>query len=251
MSHDETELSKTVPRHVVIIMDGNGRWAKQRGLPRISGHKAGVTTLRNIVEICAVKKIEALTVYAFSSENWKRPGSEVSRLLELFMTSLKKEVDQLHKNNIRLRFIGDLKAFPANLQSQMSKATQKTEGNTGLQFAVAINYGGRWDITHAFRQLASEVEAGKIDINDINEPLITSRLSLAGLPEPELFIRTGGEMRISNYLLWQLAYTELYFTECLWPDFGTEEFNAALTWYAGRERRFGLTSEQLKQAKHA
>jgi undecaprenyl diphosphate synthase len=251
MSHANTDLSNTVPRHVVIIMDGNGRWAKQRGLSRISGHKAGVATLRNIVEVCAVKKIEALTVYAFSSENWKRPGSEVSRLLELFMTSLKKEVDNLNKNNIRLRFIGDLKVFPANLKTQMTKATKKTESNTGLQFAVAINYGGRWDITNAFRQLVAEIGAGKVNADEINETLIASRMSLADLPEPDLFIRTGGEMRISNYLLWHLAYTELYFTECLWPDFGTEEFNAALAWYAGRERRFGQISEQLKQANHA
>lgn len=251
MPHANIELRKTIPRHVVIIMDGNGRWAKQRGLLRISGHKAGVAALRNIVEISAVKKIEALTVYAFSSENWKRPGSEVSRLLELFMTSLKKEVDDLNKSNVRLRFIGDLKVFPSNLQAQMAKATKKTEGNTGLQFAVAINYGGRWDITHACRMLATEIKAGNITVEDIDEALITSSVSLSDLPEPDLFIRTGGEMRISNYLLWQLAYTELYFTECLWPDFGTEEFNAALVWYAGRERRFGLTSEQLKQAGHA
>jgi len=167
------------------------------------------------------------------------------------MTSLKKEVDDLNKSNVRLRFIGDLKVFPSNLQAQMAKATKKTEGNTGLQFAVAINYGGRWDITHACRMLATEIKAGNITVEDIDEALITSSVSLSDLPEPDLFIRTGGEMRISNYLLWQLAYTELYFTECLWPDFGTEEFNAALVWYAGRERRFGLTSEQLKQAGHA
>jgi undecaprenyl diphosphate synthase len=248
---DASELEKTVPRHVVIIMDGNGRWAKRRGLPRVSGHKAGVDTLRNIVEICAVKKIEALTVYAFSSENWKRPGPEVSRLLELFMTSLKKEVDDLNRNNVRLRFIGELEVFPSRLQSQMAKATKKTEANTGLQLSVAINYGGRWDITNAFRQLAGEIVAGKISMDEINEALIASRVSLADLPEPDLFIRTGGEMRISNYLLWQLAYTELYFTECLWPDFDVEEFNAALSWYAGRERRFGRISEQLRQANHA
>jgi undecaprenyl diphosphate synthase len=248
---DASELEKTVPRHVVIIMDGNGRWAKRRGLPRVSGHKAGVDALRNIVEICAVNKIEALTVYAFSSENWKRPGPEVSRLLELFMTSLKKEVDDLNRNNVRLRFIGELKVFPSRLQSQMAKATKKTEANTGLQLSVAINYGGRWDITNAFRQLAGEIVAGKISMDEINEALIASRVSLADLPEPDLFIRTGGEMRISNYLLWQLAYTELYFTECLWPDFDAEEFNTALAWYAGRERRFGRTSEQLRQAHHA
>lgn len=251
MSHANTDLSNTVPRHVVIIMDGNGRWAKQRGQLRIAGHKAGVATLRNIVRECASRKIEALTVYAFSSENWKRPGAEVSRLFELFMTSLKKEVDELHKNNIRLRFIGDLKVFPANLQTQIAKATKKTEQNTGLQFTVAINYGGRWDITNAFRRLAIEIEAGRVTPDEIDEALITSYVSLSDVPEPDLFIRTGGEMRISNYLLWQTAYTELYFTECLWPDFDNKEFDAALSWYAGRERRFGCTSEQLKQAGHA
>jgi undecaprenyl diphosphate synthase len=251
MSHAEIELSKTIPHHVVIIMDGNGRWAKQRGQLRIAGHKAGVATLRNIVRECASRKIEALTVYAFSSENWKRPGAEVSRLFELFMTSLKKEVDELHKNNIRLRFIGDLKVFPANLQTQIAKATKKTEQNTGLQFTVAINYGGRWDITNAFRRLAIEIEAGRVTPDEIDEALITSYVSLSDVPEPDLFIRTGGEMRISNYLLWQTAYTELYFTECLWPDFDNKEFDAALSWYAGRERRFGCTSEQLKQAGHA
>ena len=251
MLRTEIELNNTIPHHVVIIMDGNGRWAKQRGQIRIAGHKAGAATLRNIVKVCATKKIAALTVYAFSSENWKRPGSEVSRLLELFMASLKKEVDELHKNNIRLRFIGDIKVFPANLQKQIEKATKKTERNTGLQFTVAINYGGRWDITNAFKQLAIEVKSGKITVDEINEALITSSVSLSDLPEPDLFIRTGGEMRISNFLLWQTAYTELYFTDCLWPDFNAEEFNAALAWYAGRERRFGCTSEQLKQIGHA
>lgn len=251
MIHAETGLNETIPRHVVIIMDGNGRWAKQRNLPRIAGHKAGVDTLRNIVKVCATKNINALTVYAFSSENWKRPGTEVTRLLELFMTSLKKKVDELHKNNIRLCFIGDLKVFPANLQTQIAKATKKTEQNTGLRFTVAINYGGRWDITNAFRQLAGEIKTGKINISDIDEDLIAASVSLSDLPEPDLLIRTGGEMRISNYLLWQVAYTELYFTGCLWPDFDTEEFVSALTWYAGRERRFGCTSEQIKKTRHA
>ena len=251
MTHAHDELNNPSPSHVVIIMDGNGRWAKERGLPRIAGHKAGVSSLREIVKICATRKIGALTVYAFSSENWKRPGTEISRLMELFMTSLKKEVDELNRNNVRLRFIGDLKVFPEKLRALMDKSSKLTEKNTGLQFVVAMNYGGRWDITNALMMLAEKIRTGQIAIEDISESLIHSCLSLSDLPPPDLFIRTGGERRISNYLLWQLAYTELYFTECLWPDFGAREFGEALSWYAGRERRFGRTSEQLKQARHA
>ncbi len=245
------DQNSNVPRHVVIIMDGNGRWAKQRGLPRIAGHKAGVTSLKEVVKASATRGIQALTVYAFSSENWKRPGSEVSRLMELFMSSLKREVNELNRNNIRLRFIGDISVFPAKLIALMHKAESLTRHNTGLQFIVAINYGGRWDITHAFRQIAERVQAGEIEPQAIDENLVAANISLSDLPEPDLFIRTGGEMRISNYLLWQLAYTELYFTPCLWPDFNEAEFIQALQWYAGRERRFGQTSEQLRNARHA
>lgn len=251
MSHAHNEVNSAIPRHVAIIMDGNGRWAKQRGFPRIAGHKAGVSSLREIVRICASRQITALTVYAFSSENWRRPGTEVSRLMELFMTSLKREVDELNRNNIRLRFIGDLSVFPAKLQALMEKARKLTEKNTGLQFVVAINYGGRWDIAQACRRLAEGIITGGLTVADIDESRISACLSLPDLPDPDLFIRTGGEMRISNYLLWQLAYTELYFTDCLWPDFDAREFAQALAWYAGRERRFGRTSEQLKQAGRA
>lgn len=248
---DENISNEKKPRHIAIIMDGNGRWANNRNLPRIAGHKAGVNTLREIVKLIASRKIEALTVYAFSSENWKRPGSEVSLLMELFMTSLQKEVDELYKNNIRLRFIGNLTVFPDKLQKLIKQAETVTQNNTGLQFIVAINYGGRWDITQALRTIATQINDGLISIKDIDENLVNSFISLSDLPEPDLFIRTGGEQRISNYLLWQLAYTELYFTDCLWPDFGSEELEKALTWYAGRERRFGCTGEQVKQAHNA
>ena len=240
-----------LPRHVVIIMDGNGRWAKTRNLPRIAGHRAGVNALKEIVRTTASKGIRALTVYAFSSENWKRPGSEVSLLMELFMTSLQRSLDDLNRNQVRLRFIGDLSAFPQKLQDLIHNSEKATAGNTALELNVAINYGGRWDISNTFRILAEKIRDGEISIEEIDERLIDRYISLADLPEPDLFIRTGGEKRISNYLLWQLAYTELYFTDCLWPDFSPQEFEKALSWYAGRERRFGCTSEQVKRIRHA
>lgn len=251
MAHATAAMNNILPRHIVIIMDGNGRWAKNRRLPRIAGHKAGVNALREIVKFSAKKGIEALTVYAFSSENWNRPGSEVSRLMELFMTALQQEVDELNRNNIRLRFIGDHTAFPEKLQISIREAEEITCHNSGLQFVIAANYGGRWDITNAFRVLTGKIKAGEISPSEINETLIQSYISLADLPEPDLFIRTGGEMRISNYLLWQLAYTELYFTDRLWPDFTPEDLEMTLVWFKGRERRFGRTSEQIKREKRA
>jgi len=251
MAHATAAVNNRLPRHIVIIMDGNGRWAKNRRLPRIAGHKAGVNALREIVKFSAKKGIEALTVYAFSSENWNRPGSEVSRLMKLFMTALQQEVDELNRNNIRLRFIGDHTAFPEKLQTSIREAEEITCHNSGLQFVIAANYGGRWDITNAFRVLTGKIKAGEISPSEINETLIQSYISLADLPEPDLFIRTGGEMRISNYLLWQLAYTELYFTDQLWPDFTPEDLEMTLVWFMGRERRFGRTSEQIKREKRA
>lgn len=242
---------KAIPRHVAIIMDGNGRWARQRNLPRVAGHKAGVNSLRDIVTACSLKNISILTVYAFSSENWKRPGTEVSMLMELFVSSLQKNINELRKNNIRLRFIGDLSAFSGKLRKLMEQAEISTRDNQGLHFVIAINYGGRWDITRACRCIADKVASGETSPDDINEQLIEKNLSMPDLPHPDLFIRTGGEVRISNYLLWQLAYTELYFTDCLWPDFNTVELDKALNWYAGRERRFGQTSEQLGQRQNA
>lgn len=237
-----------LPKHVAIIMDGNGRWAKQRGLPRIAGHRAGVEALQDIVNFSSKAGIEVLTVYAFSSENWKRPRTEVSMLMELFASSLQQRFKGLHDNNIRIRFMGDLSLFPEKLRVSMEDAENLTINNTGLILVVAINYGGRWDITNAFIQLCNKIRDKEIRIEDINEALIGEYICLSDLPEPDLFIRTGGEMRISNYLLWQLAYTELYFDDCLWPDFGTASLEKALEWYVRRERRFGRTSEQIEHA---
>ncbi len=244
-------MTEKLPRHVAIIMDGNGRWAKKRFMPRIAGHRAGVETVRNTVRACSRKGIEALTLFAFSSENWRRPREEVSLLMELLLGALQREVRKLHENNVCLRFIGDRSAFADKLAAKMTDAEQLTGANTGLQLMIAVNYGGRWDITQAARQLAREVADGKLSVADIDEALLQSRLSLAGLPEPDLFIRTGGEQRVSNFLLWQLAYTELYFTDTLWPDFDDQAFDAALSSFAGRQRRFGRTGEQVEQMQGA
>jgi undecaprenyl diphosphate synthase len=241
--------SNGLPRHVAIIMDGNGRWAKQRGLPRIAGHRAGVEAVRTVVKACSVKGIEALTLFAFSSENWRRPGTEVRLLMELFASALKQEVQRLHANNVRMRVIGDRSAFPGALQAAIEHAETLTRDNSGLTLVIAANYGGRWDIAQAAKRLAEEVAAGKLSAADIDADRLQSQMCLQDLPEPDLFIRSGGEQRISNYLLWQLAYTELYFTDCLWPDFDLHEFEAALGSYAQRQRRFGRTGEQVVSAK--
>ena len=246
--HASTGEIDRLPKHVAIIMDGNGRWAKQRNLPRIAGHRAGVKALQDIVDFSAKRGIEVLTVYAFSSENWKRPQTEVSMLMELFASSLQQRFKVLHNNNVRLRFIGDMSIFPEKLHESMIDAESLTINNTGLKLVVAMNYGGRWDITNAFIQLNKKIQDKVIHIKDINEDLISKYMSLSDLPEPDLFIRTGGEMRISNYLLWQLAYTELYFDDCLWPDYGAASLKKAVEWYVGRERRFGRTSEQIDHA---
>lgn len=237
-----------LPKHVAIIMDGNGRWAKNRGLPRIAGHRAGVKTLQQIVNFSATQGIRVLTVYAFSSENWKRPRTEVSMLMELFSISLQQRFKELHDNNVKLRFIGDLSSAPKKLRKSMIYRENLTNNNTGLELVVAVNYGGRWDITNAFKKLSKEIHDGNIKRADVDEALIGKFMCLADLPEPDLFIRTGGEMRVSNYLLWQLAYTEFYFDACLWPDFDQAKFTTALQWYVGRERRFGRTSEQIDHA---
>jgi undecaprenyl diphosphate synthase len=245
----ERVLASAVPRHVAIIMDGNGRWARQRHLPRFAGHQAGVEAVRGIVESCAEKRIKALTLFAFSSENWRRPQSEVSLLMDLFMKALQREVRKLHEHNVRLRIIGERQAFPDRLQHQMAAAERLTCENTGLHLVVAVNYGGRWDITQAARELARLVEAGALRAEEITSELVAGHLSLCDLPEPDLFVRTGGEQRVSNFLLWQLAYTELYFTDTLWPDFDTHAFDRALAFFASRQRRFGHTGEQVEQLK--
>lgn len=233
------------PRHIAIIMDGNGRWAKQRGRPRASGHQAGFNTTRQIVEACGRSRIEALTLFAFSSENWKRPKQEVGLLMDLFLRALKSEVGKLCENNVRIRFIGERSAFQGKLGDEMANAEMLTQANTGLELAIAVNYGGRWDIVNAAKALACQVRDGTLDPDSIDAETFSRHVSLAGLPEPDLFIRTGGEKRISNYLLWHLAYTELYFTEVLWPDFSDEELAKAILYFSGRQRRFGQTGEQV------
>jgi len=238
--------TNTLPRHVAIIMDGNGRWAKQRLLPRVAGHKAGIESVREAVKGCAKRGIEVLSLFAFSSENWRRPQQEVSYLMSLFLMALEREVKNLHKQNIQLRIIGDRSHFESKLQQQMLKAEELTANNTGLKLIIAANYGGRWDILEACRQIAVDIEQGKLTSQSVSAELIQSKLSFADLPEPDLFIRTSGEHRISNFMLWQLAYTELYFTNVLWPDFNDEVLEKALEYFATRERRFGYISEQLK-----
>jgi undecaprenyl diphosphate synthase len=231
----------TLPRHVAIIMDGNGRWAQQRGQARHAGHSAGVAPLRMCIEECAKRHIEALTVFAFSSENWGRPSEEVDALMNLFVEALDREMDELHRNGVRLRFVGERQAFSSRLQSRLAAAEAKTQANQGLKLQVAVSYGGRWDITNAAKQLAARVVSGALRLDGITEIQFGEGLQLADLPEPDLFIRTGGERRISNFLLWDLAYTELYFCEDLWPDFNASGFAAALDYFAQRQRRFGLT----------
>lgn len=236
------------PRHIAIIMDGNGRWAQKRMMPRIIGHRAGVKTVRTIVESCSQLGIEVLTLFAFSSENWRRPKDEVSLLMKLFMATLQTEINRLHENNIRLRFIGDISPFDIKLQQKIADGVLKTVNNTGLTLVIAANYGGRWDLAEAAKAIAADVLSGKVAVVDINESLMNQHLVLADVPEPDLFIRTGGEQRISNFLLWQLAYTELYFTETLWPDFDQSALAEAITSYQGRQRRFGRTGEQVSNA---
>lgn len=230
-----------MPRHVAVIMDGNGRWATKRFLPRVAGHAKGVETVRSIVEACAVRGIEYLTLFAFSSENWRRPDEEISVLMHLFVTALEREVSKMHTNDIRLRVVGDLSRFDANLRNAIASAERKTAGNRRLTVTVCANYGGRWDIMQATQKML----AANPGMTTFTEEELARHLSMAYAPEPDLFIRTGGEQRISNFLLWQLAYSELYFTDTYWPDFDSSSLDAAIASYQKRERRFGRTSEQL------
>lgn len=240
---------RMIPRHIAIIMDGNGRWARQRMMPRVAGHKRGTESVREIVKACIEHGVEHLTLFAFSSENWRRPEAEVSVLMELFVLALEREVDKLHKNGVRLRIVGDLERFGPRLNKLISEGERLTSNNTRLTLNVAANYGGRWDILQAVNQVVQERAASRADnLEPITEVDIASRLCLADTPEPDLFIRTGGEQRISNFLLWQLAYTELYFTDTLWPDFDAKALEVAIASYKIRERRFGRTSEQLNVA---
>lgn len=240
-----------LPKHIAVIMDGNGRWAQRRGLPRYAGHPVGVEAVRRIVEACVERGIAVLTLFAFSSENWHRPQKEVSLIMDLFIRSLRKEARRLHRNGVKLKIIGDRGAFSQKLQQQIVEVEALTEDNRGLVLQVAANYGGRWDITQAARQLAERVAAGEMSPSQIDEAALEEKLSFPGLPEPDLFIRTGGEKRISNFLLWQCAYTELYFTDILWPDFDRAALDAALQDFANRQRRFGRTGEQVRDQAEA
>lgn len=236
------------PRHIAIIMDGNGRWAKRRLLPRVAGHRQGVETVRSTVRLCLELGVRHLTLFAFSSENWRRPVEEVTLLMQLFMKALEQEVGKLKDHGIRLRIVGDRSRFAPELQSMIAAAESQTGGNDRLTLHVCANYGGRWDITQAINQL---VEAHPERSGEYVEQDLEPYLCFAGIPEPDLFIRTGGEERISNFLLWQLAYTELYFTPILWPDFTQEEFESAIRSFQKRQRRFGQTGEQIESAQRA
>jgi undecaprenyl diphosphate synthase len=245
-TREQNRSASDVPRHIAVIMDGNGRWARARALPRTAGHGMGVRSVKQIVENCARRGVEVLTLFAFSSENWKRPKEEVSMLMSRFLEALESEVDELHRNEIRIRFVGSLEQLSSPLRERMNSAMTLTEGNTRMTLVIAVAYGGRWDIANAARVLAARCARGELDPAAVNEQAITSELVLAGLPDPDLLIRTGGEQRVSNFLLWNLAYTELYFCDTLWPDFGDRELQAAIDHFGRRQRRFGLTPDQVE-----
>jgi len=237
----------TLPQHVAVIMDGNGRWAKGRGLPRIAGHRKGVEAVRELVAACGELRIPYLTLFAFSSENWRRPETEVRLLLELFLMALDKEVKKLHTSKVRFRVIGDIDRFGPKLVARIQEAEALTCDNQKLTLTIAANYGGRWDIAQACKKLARAAAAGQLDPETVSPESLEPHLSMAGIPEPDLFIRTGGEQRISNFLLWQLAYTELYFTPVLWPEFDRSQFDQALASFVSRQRRFGQTGDQVER----
>ncbi|MBB1116244.1 di-trans,poly-cis-decaprenylcistransferase [Stenotrophomonas sp. W1S232] len=238
-------MTAPLPRHVAIIMDGNGRWAQQRFRPRVIGHRAGARAVNSCIDFCIARGIGALTLFAFSSENWGRPSQEIDALMKLFLGALEREVAELHRRGVRIRFIGERSRFAEAIRKRMANAETLTAGNQVLQLSIAASYGGRQDIAEAARALAREVAAGRLDPEAIDETLLGAHTALSDLPAPDLFIRTGGDFRISNFLLWQLAYTELWFTQTLWPDFDQDLFQQALDDYARRERRYGLTSAQV------
>ena len=244
-TNDSDIESAMIPTHVAVIMDGNGRWAETRALPRHAGHRSGVRSVREIVETAAKRGVSYLTLFAFSSENWKRPAEEVSRLMSLFLEALQREVDDLHRNDVRLTFIGAREELQAGLIRKISTAEKKTRNNTGLNLIVAVAYGGRWDIVTAAKNLATKVLNQELSVADIDDTKLAEELALAGVPDPDLLIRTGGEQRVSNFLLWNLAYAELWFCDSLWPEFGERQFDEALSFYASRQRRYGHTGKQL------
>ena len=241
--------AEDLPRHVAIVMDGSGRWARRRQMARFAGHRAGVDAAKEIVRACGERGIEVLTLFAFSSENWRRPPGEVEGLMGLFRTALAQEARNLHEHNVRLEIVGERRMLNDVLRKRIHQAEELTRGNTGLRLVVAMNYGGRWDVTQACRAIATRVRDGTLDPDSITPELVDRFLSLSELPAPDLFIRTGGEMRVSNFLIWHLAYTELHFTDTLWPDFDRRSLDAALDDYASRQRRFGRTSEQVARTR--
>jgi undecaprenyl diphosphate synthase len=238
-----------IPQHIAIIMDGNGRWAKQQGEDRIFGHHEGVNSVREIVEVAAEVGVKYLTLYAFSTENWNRPKEEVDALMELLVATISMETPQLHKNGVKLEAIGNLKSLPVSCFNELQESINTTKNNTGLTLVLALSYSSKWEITNGVKEIAEQVAAGKLKPSDITEETISSHLCTTKYPDPELMIRTSGEHRISNFLLWQLAYAEFYFTDKLWPDFRKQDFKEAINAYQARERRFGKTSEQISQAK--
>ena len=246
LTQEQLKASCVFPRHIGVIMDGNGRWAKQQGKSRIEGHIAGVDSVRDIVEACSQLGIGALTLFTFSIENWRRPKHEISALMRLLIKVLKKETPQLRANNIRLEVIGDLNLVSRAVRKTLEETMGQTRNNDGLTLTIALSYSGKWDITNACRTIAEQVAAGTLDPRQIDEKLFASHLSAASIPDPELLIRTSGEFRISNFMLWQIAYSEIFFTDTYWPDFRRDKLYDALREYQSRERRFGQTSEQLK-----
>ncbi|BET98183.1 (2E,6E)-farnesyl-diphosphate-specific ditrans,polycis-undecaprenyl-diphosphate synthase [Xenorhabdus sp. TCT-1] len=246
ISPSDNDSLPTLPRHVAIIMDGNGRWAKKRGKLRVFGHRAGIKAVRSAVSFSVKHNINSLTLYAFSSENWNRPQQEVSSLMELFVFALDNEVKSLHKHNVKLSVIGDISRFSSRLQERICRSVELTAGNTGLQLNIAANYGGRWDLVQSFKQIAEKIDANELSPEEITETTVDNFINLSKQPEVDLVIRTGGEHRISNFLLWQIAYAELYFTDILWPDFDETVFEGAINAFAKRERRFGGTTDDAE-----
>ena len=241
------KLGGEIPKHIAIIMDGNGRWAKERRMPRLAGHHAGVNSVRDVVEACGQLGVRYLTLYAFSTENWKRPKEEVSLLMRLLLKAIRDETDRLHQNNVRLTAIGEISALPQEVQDELLDANSKTKDNTGLNLILAMSYSGRWDIANAVKKVVADVRQGKTKVDHIDEKSLERYLSTSTMPDPDLLIRTSGEFRISNFLLWQLAYTELVIVEQYWPDFRRDQLYAAIREYQKRERRFGMVSEQVKK----
>jgi undecaprenyl diphosphate synthase len=244
---EELKRSGGIPTHIAIIMDGNGRWAKRRGLPRVAGHREGVKSVRDVVEACAQLGVKYLTLFAFSTENWRRPKEEIDTLMKLLIKTLRSETEKLHKNDIKLMAIGDIDSLPKEVRKELKEAMEKTKNNKRMVLNLALSYSGRWEIIEAVKEIARDVKKGKVKIEEIDDKLFSNYLKTAGIPDPDLLIRTSGELRISNFLLWQIAYTELYITDCLWPDFRRKHLYEAIRDYQRRERRFGMTSEQIKK----